>query len=120
MTIWDKVKHYSNGSRILWDWLGEGGKVVDQETAQRRANVCLQCVHNQKGAILPKAVAWAVHEQLQIKNELNLNVEGQKELGTCEICTCENKLKIWREIEKIRAEKGDDLFPGHCWIITEP
>lgn len=131
MSIWDKVKNYANGGRILKDWLGEGGVVVEQETAQARANTCLNgakdkegkpcmCPYNTKSGLLSKAVAWAVHEQLQLKNELQLRVDGEKALGKCSICDCQNKLKIWRELEKIRAEETPESlakFPAHCWIL---
>jgi len=121
VNIWEQVKKYANGTRICWDWLGEGGQVVDQETAQRRTNICLHCVHNQRGSILSKAVAWSVHEGLQLKNDLELHTQGEDLLGTCEICSCENRLKIWREIDKIRAERlPTEIFPAHCYIITEP
>lgn len=123
MNIWDKVKNYANGGRILKDWLGEGGVVVEQETAQARANICVKCDNNVKSGLLPKAVAWAVHEELQLKNELQLRVDGEKALGKCGICDCQNRLKIWREIEKIRAEETPESlakFPDWCWVKTEP
>lgn len=134
MNIWDKVKNYANGGRILKDWLGEGGVVVEQEKAQARANICLNgardehgkprmCPNNVKSGLLPKAVAWAVHEELQLKNELQLRVDGEKALGKCSICDCQNRLKIWREIDKIRAEETEESlrkFPDWCWIRNEP
>jgi len=122
-SVWERIKNYANGTRICYDWLGEGGEVVCQELAQARADVCVKCPKNVKGGLLPKAIAWAVHEQLQLKNDLQLIVNGEKLLGKCSICDCQNKLKIWREISKIRDEETPESlskFPTWCWVVNEP
>lgn len=118
MTLIDKVKNFANGVRIITDWLGSGGQCVEPAVAQRRANTCLQCHKNLGGAPLLESAANAVREQLEVKNNLHLHVAGEKGLGTCGVCSCVLKLKIWVPITRIMPQPGDD-FPPHCWVLNE-
>jgi len=133
VTLLDKVKNYANGARILYEWIGSGSQVVDQETAQKRATACLYgdtdkegkpcaCRHNQSGGIVAKAVAFAIYEQTQLKNELQLRVDGEKSLHQCSICSCQLKLKIWLPIETLRSEELPEekgKWPAWCWMKNE-
>lgn len=123
MTLLDRVKHTANGARILFEWVGDGQKVVPKEQAQQRADICIKCAYNEKGGVFAKAVAWAIKEQTDLKNDLQLNVAGEKSLHSCSLCTCWLRLKIWLPIEKIRKEQTPEeaaKWPAHCWIKNEP
>ncbi len=53
---------------------------------------------------------------------MNLHVDGEEGLGTCEICGCVQKLKIWvphRHIYKQTTPAQLEKFPSFCWIQTE-
>lgn len=123
VTLLDRVKQTANGARILFEWLGDDQKVVDKELAQSRADICKRCPKNQPGSIFTKAVAWAIKEQTDLKNDLQLRVEGEKSLHACQICTCWLRLKIWLPIEKLRKEETDEeksRWPTWCWLRNEP
>lgn len=134
MTLLDRVKSWSSGARILSDWLGSGSVVVDKELAQKRATACLSgdtdkhgkpcpCRYNQKGGLLEKSVAWAIHEQVSLKNDLELRLDGEKGLHECTRCRCQLKLKCWVPMDKLRKEETPEEksnWPSWCWMRNEP
>lgn len=121
MTMLDRVKHTANGARVLFEWLGDGQEVVSQELAQERAKICIQCPKNVRGGVVTKAIAWAIKEQTDLKNDLQLKVDGEKSLHSCRVCTCWLRLKIWLPIEKLRKEQSEnELYPTFCWQRNEP
>lgn len=115
----------ASGVDILTDWLGAGGKPVEQSLSQSRADVCLQCSFNQPGFKPVEAVAKAIAQQIEKKNELNLSVVGEENLHTCDVCWCHLPLKVHvplihitdntpiAMIEKFQQSKPD------CWLVTE-
>lgn len=116
----DRVKSIPRGVETISEWLHDGTGPVDISTAQRRADVCLKCPHNKSGGVLSNVVASAVKRHLEVKSKLGLRVLGEKSLHECEICRCQNRLKIWVPIETLsRHSSPDDNFPSHCWQITE-
>lgn len=122
MTLVEKASRYANGVRILSDWLGSGAQVVDKETAQKRANVCIKCPMNQNGNMVTKAIAWAIKEQTDLKSELELRVDGEKSLHSCAVCSCWLKLKIWIPMNQLRSEETPEdkaKWPAWCWMKTE-
>lgn len=119
--LWDLASNYTNGIKLLREWLGEGGMVVSPEQAQARADICLECPENVKFSRLTMAVAETIKEHVEFKNELNLRVKGEKSLHTCKVCSCVLKLKVHVPIEFIRKHPNpDEKYPAHCWQITEP
>jgi hypothetical protein len=122
MNLFEKARQSGLGAAHIADWLGEGGMVVDQATAQHRANTCITCGLNQPGSILVGAVAHAVRGQLGIKNKLKLRVEGEKKLKECQECGCQLKLLIWEpqdRVEKHLSESSRAALPGMCWKIKK-
>jgi len=122
MNLLERASAYTNGGRVLADWIGNGGIAVDKLVAQERTTVCLTCVHNQPGWPLTETVASAIKEQVELKNALELRVAGERGLHTCSICECPLKLKIWLPIEAVtKYQNGDAIrkFPAHCWIRKE-
>lgn len=116
----ERVKQYSEGVKILTDWLGSGAITVDPATAQRRANVCLKCPMNVKESPATEAIADAIRKQVEIKNRLNIRVDGEKSLHTCTGCGCVNRLKIWLPIERILPTPEElPKFDAACWLHTE-
>jgi hypothetical protein len=123
-----------NGTLILKDWLGEGGKPVSTELAQARANACLndcsdptryQHFHNKPPSFFHRvtgAVAKAILEQRREKTNLGLKVDGEDKLFTCDICTCHLPLKVWVPMDVIMRRTEPEqlkIFPPWCWMVTE-
>jgi hypothetical protein len=102
-------------------WLGEGG--VPSPRAQHRANVCLQCPHNEARPLeelFKGAVAGVVRRQLEVKGKLGLKVEGEEGLHVCGLCGCVLRLKVHVPLDVARTNTPDwQGFPAHCWLRTE-
>jgi len=100
-------------------WLGDGA-IASQSMAQRRADTCLACskhVEKPLQELLTSAVANMVHSQLELKNQLEMRVEGEAKLHTCGMCECWMPLKVWLTLERAREVSPDWLhFPDNCWL----
>jgi len=116
----DRVQQFQEGAKILKEWLGSGAITVDRATAQRRADVCLKCPLNVNESFTAETIAAAIRRQVEIKNHLQLRVDGEKQLHTCSVCGCASKLKIWLPLERILPD-ADELPKFHpaCWLHTE-
>lgn len=122
MNILEKAKRYLDGALVIDEWLGNGGVVISQEDAQRRANTCLECKHNKPGPFLPFAIAAHIHRKLEIKKHLELEVSGEEDLKTCEKCDCPLRLKLWIPMQDLLRGDGRERlkdFPAWCWMTTE-
>lgn len=111
---------------LLWsDWLGDGGKPVEQELAQARANTCLACpMHEHKAfweLLAAPASTWA-KQQIAIKNTVDLKVKREDELHVCSVCWCVLKLKVHVPLKHITStmpEEEQARLPETCWIRKE-
>lgn len=121
LNLFDQVKNIAHGVQSITEWLGSGGVVVDQETAQKRANVCLTCPNNIPSIIVTEAVAMAIKRHLSVKNEVGLRVDGEKSLHSCSVCSCVLKLLIWEPQSNVTAQMTETekaKLPAHCWKLT--
>lgn len=120
MNLLDRAKKLAEGAQIISEWLGSGAVTVLPNMAQRRANTCIACPMNIKGGVVTEAVALAVKRQVELKNKLNLRVDGEKKLGRCSACLCESRLKIWIPLQRILPD-ADELpkFSENCWLRNE-
>lgn len=122
MNLLDRARAYVNGTKILMDWLGHNAVSVHPQTAQARANVCLKCPHNTPGVSIAEGVATAIKEHVELKNSLQLRVDGEKNLHTCSLCQCALRLKVHVPIAVIRGHMrpGEaESLPDFCWQKTE-
>lgn len=122
MNLFDKVKKYVNGEAILEDWVGDGGIVVSQATAQSRTDTCLKCSMNEAGFLPADLVAAAIKSMVELKNNLNLKVRGEKKLFTCSACECPLKTKVWVPIDYLTRYETDEereAYDEKCWILSE-
>lgn len=125
MSLAEQARSIPRGLEVIKNWLGEGGTVVHEILAQKRANICLACPCNQKGSILKAAFAEAVRFHLEVKNQLGIRVQGEKSLGECSVCMCQLRLKVHVPIETVHRH----MMPGEreillekapqCWQINE-
>lgn len=120
MSIFQRVAQIANGLTILNEWVGSGGVPVDKELAQARANVCVGCPLNTDGGDVTDAIADAIKQQIELKNQLELRVDGEKRLKACQACGCVMRLKVWVPFAFIAptAEEKTKLDPN-CWQLTE-
>jgi hypothetical protein len=118
MTVLDQISSIPDGVRHIYHWLGEGGNVVDQETAQARANTCNTCAYNIGGLSVTAVAGIAIKKQLELKNHLKLRVDGEKRLKMCGTCGCQLKLLVWEPQERVKSQMIPAeavLVPDFCW-----
>lgn len=122
MNLLERAGQYANGIQILRDWLGSGGIAVEPSRSQGRANICLACPCNDAGFSVAESVATAIRNHVELKNKLELRVDGEKSLHTCQICQCALRLKVHVPMAVIRGHMTPDelgKFPDHCWQKKE-
>lgn len=120
MTLLERAQQMVNGAVILRDWLGSGGHTVEHNLAQKRADTCLKCPMNSSTFSLVEAAAAAIKQQVEMKNHLQLRVNGEKGLHICQACGCAMRLKVWLPIERIMPEPSErEKFHELCWLRSE-
>lgn len=109
-----KIKQLGHGAVAITEWLGGGAEVVDNSTAQARADICLKCPKhdpNQSSLVL---LAKGVRGVLSVKNDIGLTVNNEDKLGTCTVCGCVLKLQVF-EPEVLLKREESEKYPNHCW-----
>jgi hypothetical protein len=111
------LRQTAQGARILAEWLGDGGTPVDRRQAQDRIDTCNRCIHNKPtdARSVTKTVAEAILEQEQARNDMAMFLQGEGLAGTCEVCGCYLKLKVWVPLSYL----GKTEMPDNCWISHE-
>lgn len=111
-----------NGKDALLAWLGEGGKPVEKEEAERRAKICSVCPKNGKAELswFTKMASEAIRVALNIRNDMGLQTSVDDKLDCCQACLCPLRLKVHTPMKHIlkhlTPEVKADLDPG-CWIL---
>lgn len=116
------IKQAEQFFNLKAQWLGAGGHPVGPSQSQGRADVCLACPHNVERPLeemFKGYVALTVKRQVQLKNQMQLRVNGEKRLHICERCECVLKLKVHVPLEFILKHTKIEGLPAHCWVIQE-
>jgi hypothetical protein len=74
-------------------------------------------LHNKptKPDAIEKAVGEVIIEQEQLRHDMAMILQGEANAGTCEVCGCYLKLKVWVPLSYL----GDRKMPDICWISQE-
>ena len=132
MNVLEEIKNDAAAMPLLVDWLGNGGKPVAHELAEKRAAVCTALRYSDKACpfnVEPRwwerfkmKVAEVIKDQLAIKNKMGVWVSVESELNMCKACGCCLPLKVHVPIEHIRDHTRPETFqkfPSWCWITKE-
>lgn len=115
----DVVANDVIGVRVLTDWFGKGLTPVPSPVAEKRAKACDVCPANtRKERPIEGAIAEAVRWAAAFKSNAELRVSNEENLGTCDVCGCPLKTKIWVPLKTIN-EDTSHVFPDECWITEE-
>lgn len=119
------VAAVASGFQTLANWLGDGGKPVDQELAEKRAAICADCPQNP-----PDGGGWLatftipaqnlIRRQLQERKELKLSTSLDSKLNLCEACDCPLHLKVHVPLNYILThipEAAKERLDPRCWIL---
>jgi hypothetical protein len=122
------AEKYQNGKGILSDWLGSGAATVPAALAQARANICTgkaggrPCPSNTRESGLEHLFGEGLKKIVEMKNQAQLRVDGEKSLFGCDVCGCHLRTKIWTPMEHIKKHTPDaELMkhPTYCWLRRE-
>lgn len=120
MNLTEKAKQFRDGILVLSEWLGSGARTVHPDLAQARADICLSCPMNIPVGKLTSNVALAIRKQVELKNNLQLRVKGEKSLMQCKGCGCILRLKVHVPIENLGLDEIElQKYPEHCWMRKE-
>lgn len=103
------VRHFLN---TMASWISKGAKFVEQDEANRRAEICSRCPMNVQlaGCLGCSGVANMVQS---IKGARRTPYDDR--LRTCGACACQLSAKIWLDKEVMRRD-GVEYHPD-CWMI---
>jgi hypothetical protein len=120
-----RVRKLISGAGTLLDWLGSRGQPVSPTLAAQRADICIKCPKNDKSeltAIFTEPASALIRKQIAQRDDLNLTLPQDGQLGVCSACLCPMKLKVFVDLPFILAHTSDavrtELDPG-CWILLE-
>ena len=108
--------------RTKRDWFGDGGIPAAPELAQKRADICKTCPYNKESRVwelFAGAAAFAVKQQLKLKSELSLRVNGEEDLHVCSACLCILGLKVHTPLKYILESSETGAMHPDCWIYLE-
>lgn len=90
-----------------------GGKFVDQELAESRANVCSRCPANHP---VSGCLGCGGFVSLAMEFLNGRKLKRDDELKSCAHCGCYLKAKVWLPLDAI--QDGIE-YPSYCWVTKE-
>lgn len=116
------ARNVAAGVGVLLEWLGSGGKPVEQSLADSRASICSTCPKNDGGdwtSYFTKPIADRIRTQLEIRGDLQLRTPHDDKLTVCSACDCPLKLKVWTPLDHILSHTSEETktkLDPRCWI----
>lgn len=108
-------------AQFLWNWLLSGGRLVNQNTANLRADICVKCHNNKpssevrKGCSVCNKMGNAALNKVRSTIIKNNSTPLDDRLLTCGICGCDNRISVW--IPNVALVQMEDVnaYPAFCW-----
>lgn len=123
MNLINRISSYLNALPILLEWT-VSGRVVDEDEAQDRADICTgrktgnPCPKNKEDFQLAEDIAAFFKQHVELKNKMQLRVQGEKQLYTCAGCGCPLKTKVWLEWRYVKPDAEEkNKFDQRCWLL---
>lgn len=107
--------------QFLWNWNLSDGKLLDQNTANQRAAICVQCHNNKNSSEVRRGCSSCNKMGNAVSNALNAKIiKGNStpydnQLLTCGLCGCPNKISVWIPNQIQLKVEDANAFPTHCW-----
>lgn len=120
VTFFQTVQSFA---QFLLNWTLTGGKMVDQNTANIRASICIGCHANVPSKEVKKGGCSSCNKMGGIVlNSIRSKIIGgnkttsDSRLLTCMICGCDNRISVWIPNQVLVDSMHDvNAFPTHCW-----
>lgn len=114
--FWPTASQIVSGTRVLCDMF-RGAEMVDQDEANRRAKICLNCEYNTR---MEACLGCSLAYQLVKRVFGSFSTPHDKKLHVCRICFCLNKAQIHSSastLKKATSKKLIDKYPdsSRCW-----
>lgn len=107
--------------QFLWSWYTTGGKLLDQETANARAAICVQC-HNNKpsheargGCSVCNKMGGVVLQSVRAQIIKNNTTPSDAKLLTCALCGCDNRITVWIPNQILLKLEDANAYPAFCF-----
>ena len=114
------------GLDTIKEMFGPEGPIQDKELAGNRAVVCSGCAWNdQEGsweALFTVPASNLIRKVLGALKAQKLETDSDASLGTCKVCLCPLKLKVWARLNHILNHLPPEdkaQLPDFCWIKRE-
>lgn len=109
------LMYIKGGVAVLQNlWYGEKN-MVSQKEADDRATLCISCPHN----VFPdkcSLVAWS--DTIAEKSVGKRKAVHHDKLGTCEVCTCTLKAKVFYKGDMgLTMEQKNKMSNVNCWQV---
>lgn len=118
-TFLERIRSFAS---TLTNYVNTGGKLVDQNTANIRAEICAACHNNvpdteaRKGCCGKGLVEGAAILAIRTAIVGNRTTTSHSKLGSCAICGCVNNLQVWFPSNPLGMnEENANAYPSFCW-----
>lgn len=118
-TFLERVKNFASS---LTNYVNTGGKLVDQNTANIRAEICASCHNNIKDTEARKSCCGKGLIEGAAILAIRKGIVGDRvttshaKLGSCNICGCVNNLQVWFPSNPLGVnEDNKNAYPSFCW-----
>lgn len=100
-------------------WIGEGSVPAPRQEANRRAAICADCKMNvdlPMEQFLKEPVAKGMRRLIALKNKMDMTLDKENKLFTCDACLCVLKLLPWVPASVLEnSGPPNKNYPPHCW-----
>lgn len=108
-------------AQFLLNWALSGGQLVDQNTANLRAEICKACHNNKPSSEVRQGCSTCNKMGSLVINSVRSKIIGKhstpsdNKILTCGICGCDNKISVWIPNEILLSPEEANAFPTFCW-----
>lgn len=106
--------------QFLWNWLLSGGKLVDQNTANLRAQICSGCHNNTVEGEIGRGCSTCNKLGTTTLDLIRGKIIGKNKTTTgslkaCGICGCDLKISVWIPNVILVSVEDVNAYPSFCW-----
>lgn len=108
-------------TQFLWNWKLTGSNLVDQNTANLRAQTCQSCHNNKVGGDVKTGCSVCNKMGNKALDQIRDNIiDGHRTptdgaLKTCGICGCDLRISVWIPNSVLLSKDDANAYPDFCW-----